>query len=267
MNEISRGQLIRSAAEIYDTFFVPALFGEWAPRMADAAKLAPGQTVLDVACGTGVLAREALMRIQPGGSVTGLDRNEDMLAVARRREPDIDWQCGVAEALPFADHSFDIVACQFALMFFEDRRAALQQMWRVLRPGGCLVIVVWDALERTPGYASMVELLQRLFGERIANELRAPFCLGDPVQLRALFDDAGITEIKLNTVVGTARFPSIGEWVHIDVKGWTLADLIDDVQYHRLRSEAETELARYRQTDGSVVFDSPAHIVLARKTE
>ena len=266
MNDISRGQLIRSAAEVYDTFFVPALFAEWAPRVADAAKLAPGQTVLDVACGTGVFAREALPRMLPGGAVIGLDCNPDMLAVARRRASDIDWRQGQAEALPFADHSFDVVASQFGLMFFEDRRAALEQMWRVLRPGGRLVIMVWDALERTPGYASMTALLQRLFGERIASELRAPFALGDPAQLRALFADAGIAEIDLNTFVGSARFPSIEDWVHTDVKGWTLADRIDEAQYELLRSAAETELACYRQADGQVVFDSPAHIVFAQKS-
>ena len=265
MHENSRGQVTSSAAEAYDTFFVPALFAEWAPRAADAAHLIAGQKVLDVACGTGVFAREALLRVVPNGSVTGLDCNEDMLTVARRAEPGIDWQLGLAEALPFADKSFDVVACQFGLMFFEDRRSALEQMWRVLRPGGRLVVAVWDAVERTPGYASMTGLLQRLFGAEIANELRAPFVLGDPEQLLTLFNDAGIADIELNTIVGSARFPSIEDWVHTDVKGWTLADRIDDAQYDVLRSEAETALARYQQADDQVVFDSPAHIVLARK--
>ena len=264
-NDVSRGQVIQSAAEVYDTFFVPALFGEWGSRVADAAGLAPGQTVLDVACGTGVFAREALSRVLPGGKVSGLDCNNDMLAVARRREPHIDWQSGYAETMAFADNSFDVVASQFGLMFFEDRRMALQQMWRVLRPDGCLVVAVWDALERTPGYASMVALLRRLFGERIANELRAPFVLGNTEELRTLFADAGITRIDIDTIVGTARFPSIESWVHTDVKGWTLADLIDDSQYELLRTEAETELAHYRQADGKVVLDSPAHSVTARK--
>lgn len=95
------GQVTRNVAEVYEEFFVPALFLEWAARVADAAQLAPGQKVLDVACGTGVLAREVAKRVQPGGAVTGLDRNEGMLSVARRKTSGIDWRLGMAEALPF----------------------------------------------------------------------------------------------------------------------------------------------------------------------
>lgn len=257
------GQVTRTAAEVYEDFFVPSLFLEWAARVADAAQLSPGQKVLDVACGTGVLAREVAKRVQPGGAVTGLDRNEGMLAVARRKTPDIDWRLGMAESLPFADGAFAVVVSQFGLMFFEDRRAALSEMWRVLRPGGRLAVAVWDALDRTPGYAAMTALLQRLFGDRVADALRAPFALGDPEALRSLFTEAGIGKIEIRTSDGTARFPSIESWVHTDVKGWTLADLIDDAQYGRLRQAAEAELTPYVQPDGTVAFRSPAHIVTA----
>jgi ubiquinone/menaquinone biosynthesis C-methylase UbiE len=259
------GQVTSSAAEVYETFFVPALFQEWAPRVADAAKLAPGQNVLDVACGTGALACEAAGRVAPGGGVVGLDRNEGMLAVARRKSPGIAWRSGRAETLPFDDDAFDAVVCQFGLMFFEDRVAALKEMTRVLRPGGHMVVAVWDALERTPGYAAMTLLLKRLFGDAIANELRAPFSLGDPEVLRALFAAAGIPEVDIRTPLGTARFPSIQSWVHTDVKGWTLADLIDDAQYRLLLREAEEELQPYRRPDGTVAFRAPAHIVTVRK--
>jgi ubiquinone/menaquinone biosynthesis C-methylase UbiE len=87
MDRSQRGQVTRSAADVYDEFFVPALFAPWPGPVSDAAGLAPGQAVLDVACGTGVLAREAARRVQPGGSVIGLDRNDGMLAVARRKAP------------------------------------------------------------------------------------------------------------------------------------------------------------------------------------
>lgn len=265
MNAISDGQITSNAAQVYDTFFVPALFAEWAPRMADAAGLDVGQQILDVACGTGLFARVALPRVLPDGSVSGLDCNPDMLAVAHQQEPRIDWQLGHAEALPYADNSFDAVACQFGLMFFDDRPTALQEMWRVLRPGGPLVIAVWDTLERTPGYAAMAALLQRLFGEQIADELRAPFVLGDPDELRDVFAAARISEIELTSIIGKARFPSIVDWVHTDIKGWTLANKIDDEQFAVLLREAKTEFARFRQTDGQVVLDSPAHIVSAWK--
>ena len=107
MNDAATGQVIRSAADVYEEFFVPALFQEWATRMANAAQLASGQKVLDVACGTGVLAREAAARVAPGGAVTGLDRNEAMLTVARRRAPALEWRLARAESLPFADAAFD----------------------------------------------------------------------------------------------------------------------------------------------------------------
>jgi len=267
MDETLTGQVTRSAAEIYEEFFLPALFQEWAPRIAAAAHLASGQRVLDVACGTGVLAREAARWVAPGGMAVGLDRNEGMLAVARRHGPDVTWKLGVAEALPFADASFDAVVSQFGLMFFEDRVKALGEMWRVLKPGGRMAVAVWDALETSPGYAAVVVLLDRLFGARIANELRAPFVLGDAKILRTLFNDAGMPDVEIQVQSGTARFPSIESWVQTDVKGWTLADLIDERQYELLQREAAIALRRFVKTDGSVAFDSPAQVVTAQRPD
>jgi SAM-dependent methyltransferase len=266
MEETLKGQVTRSAADIYEEFFVPALFQQWAPLVADTVRLAPGQRVLDVACGTGVLAREAAKRVTPGGSAVGLDHNDGMLAVARRQAPGVDWQSGRAEALPFPDAGFDAVVSQFGLMFFDDRQAALREMWRVLKPGGRVAVAVWDALQNSPGYAAMAALLQHLFGQRIANELHAPFVLGDPTALRSLFAEAGIADPKISTHAGTARFPSIESWVRTDVKGWTLADLIDDDQYALLLREATTTLRPYAGASGEVAFDAPAHIAAARKT-
>ena len=263
MEETLAGQVTRSAADIYEEFFVPALFQEWAPRLADAARLAPGQRVLDIACGTGVLACEAARRVAPDGMVVGLDRNEGMLAVARRKSPAVTWKSGLAEALPFPNRSFDAVVSQFGLMFFDDKVKALREMERVVKANGRLAVAVWSALETSPGYAAMAALLQRLFGERIANELHVLFALGDPKVLRALFAEAGIAKAEIRTQVGTARFPSIKAWVRTELKGWTLADLIDDDQYALLVREAERELLPYAKAGGEVMFDAPAHIVLA----
>jgi SAM-dependent methyltransferase len=259
----SKGQVVGDAAVTYERFFVPALFAEWAPRVADQAALGPGQRALDVACGTGVLARELAGRIG-ATSVVGLDRNEAMLSVARSIEPDVTWQLGRAEALPWPEGQFDAVFSQFGLMFFENRPKGLSEMWRVLGDGGVLAVAVWGSLEETPGYAAVVELLARLFDETIANELRAPFCLGDKTDLVALFDAAAIPGVQVHTVVGTARFPSIDAWVRTDIRGWTLADIIDDAGLARILSEAPTSLGHFAR-DGGVCFDSPAHIAVARK--
>lgn len=259
------GQDIASAAEVYEDFFVPTLFQEWAPRVVDAARIQPGQRVIDVACGTGVLTRLVAQRVGSGGSVVGLDINEEMLAVAERKAPAIEWQRGPAEALPFDDGSFDAVVSQFGLMFFQDRRAALQEMARVLRPGGRLAVAVLDSLDNTPGYAVLVSLLRRLCGEQTAEIVRFPFNLGDVQELHALFADAGMPHAKVNTHHGTARFPSVESWVYSELKGWSLTDTIDEAQYQLLFKEAQQALRRFVTAQGVVAFAAPAHIVTATK--
>src|SRR5436190_8153758 len=151
----STGQVNADAARIYDEFFVPALFAEWAQPVCDAAQIRPGDRVIDIACGTGVAAREAAKRSGARGEVTGIDRNSGMLAVAREQAPQIDWLEGRAEALPFDDDSFDAALCQFGLMFFEDKALALREMRRVIGPGGRAAVAVWDRVENSPGYAAM----------------------------------------------------------------------------------------------------------------
>ena len=265
-----RGQVNRSAAEIYDEFFVPALFAEWTEPMLDAAAVAGPMRVLDVACGTGVLARAAIHRVgaqgeaDERGEVVGLDVNDGMLAVPKRRAPAVAWHAGRAESLPFASADFDAVVSQFGLMFFEDRVKAMQEMVRVLRPGGSLALAVWASLAETPGYLAMVTLLQELFGAEVADRLRAPFVLGDVAQLQTLCADAHIPHAQITTQVGTARFPSLQDWVYTDIKGWTLADDLDDDQFTLLLEAAEKALQRFVQPDGTVAFASSAHIITAR---
>ena len=188
MGRAQQGQVSRSAADIYEEFFVPALFREPAQHVVQAADIRRGQSVLDVACGTGVLAREAAPVTGDAGKVTGLDRNDGMLAVARRLAPGIDWQLGVAEALPFVDRSFDRVFCQFGLMFFDDRVAALREMRRVMKPGGRMHVAVWDSLDHTPGYAAMVNLLHRLCRRGVPRRARLGSCGSEADMTRAEAD-------------------------------------------------------------------------------
>jgi SAM-dependent methyltransferase len=255
-----------AAAEVYEALFVPAEFQEWVPRLVAAARIQPGQKVLDVACGTGVLAREVARSVGPTGFVSGVDANPGMLAVAARTSPTIEWRHSGAEALPYADRFFDAVVCQFGLMFF-NQQVALREMMRVLVPGGHLTAAVWDTLERTPAYAALVALLDRRAGARAANALRAPFVLGDRNELAALFARADMPDVEIVTVRGSARFPNIRSMVEAEVRGWLPAAgvTLSEPLIGEILDEAEDVLSPYVTSGGAVTFDSPAHIVTARK--
>jgi SAM-dependent methyltransferase len=199
--------------------------------------------------------------------VVGLDINEGMLAVGRRKAPAIEWRQGPAEALPFADASFDAVVSQFGLMFFPDRSAALREMLRVLIPGGRVAVAVWDALDRSPVYQSWVALLERRAGRPAADALRAPFVLGDPDALTALFARAGVDAVARTTLRGTARFPSIRSMAEADLRGWlpVMGVVLAEELIQGLLAEAEQVLEPFRDADGGLVFDTPAHVVSGRR--
>lgn len=256
-----------AAGSAYQDLHVPALFHEWAARVAEAAKIRPGDRVLDVACGTGVLAREAASRVGAQGSVTGLDPAPGMLAVARRLGPALEWREGTAEALPYADARFDAVVSQFGLMFFTDKSAALREMLRVLAPGRHLAVAVWDSLENSPAYADAVALLDRIVGTQAAAALRAPFVLGDRRALKELFEESGAPSVQIETHRGTARFPSIRVMVEADLRGWLpiMGVFLSEAQIERVLQEAEDDLRPYVTLDGTVEFDSPALIAWGPK--
>lgn len=255
-----------AAARAYEALFVPALFGQWAASVVDAAQVSTGERVLDVACGTGVLAREAQRRTGPAGHVTGLDPGVGMLAVAKELAPTVDWRQGTAESMPFADASFDAVVSQFGLMFM-DRERAIRELLRVLKPNGRMVVAVWDAVERIPAYAAEIGLLERLAGRRAADALRAPFVLGDQALLAEAFNNAGVGSVTISTRTGVACFPSIRVMVEADLRGWlpVMGVHLAEDEIGRILQAAEDVLSSYVAADGRVTFDVPAHIVSARK--
>lgn len=255
-------------AVIYQDQVVPALMEEWAPRVASAAEIRPGQRVLDVACGTGVLTRAAAVRAGPSGAVTGLDLSPGMLAVAARLSPTLTWQEGSAEALPFPDESFDAVVSQFGLMFVSDPPAALREMMRVLKPGGRLAVAVWASLVDTPAYAAEVALVERLVGVDAAIPLRAPFVLGERARLAEHFLAAGIPDATIGLHQGRGAFPSIRTMVELDLRILlpAMGFALEEERIAEIVREAEMALRPFVTDEGGkAVFASPAMIGTAVK--
>jgi len=265
MGDKERGQVSDNAAVIYDKFYLPAYFEEWPPRIIKAAQIQNGHRVVDVACGTGVLTLAIFDKVGPKGFTVGIDNNEGMLSIAKKKSREIVWKHAFAEALPFDDNSFDSAVCQFGLMYFEDQQVALKEMKRVLRPGGNLAVSVWDMLENSPGQTAENRLWQRLFGDEFVDNV--PYKLGDKQVLQRLFDDAGIIDVEIQTYDGTVQFPSIKTWIYAGVKGWAQDDLIDEKQYKLLLKEADQDLSQFVTTEGTVSFSIPAHIITAKKPE
>lgn len=253
-------------ARAYEELHVNALFRQWSRPLLDAADVTADDHVLDVACGTGIVAREALTRVGPTGSVTGIDIGPGMLTVAREIEPRVTWIEGDATQLPFDDGLFDAVVCQFGLMFFPDRARAVVEMLRCVKPGRTAAVAVWESLEQSEAYPITVDLLQRLAGPAAAEALRAPFVLGDTTALTQLFEEAGASALSIETRHGTARFPSVRSMVEADVRGWLpiMGVLLDDDLIEQILAEAEDVLRQFVQPDGTMVFDAPAHIVTAQ---
>jgi len=267
MSELTFDEL-KNTATNYEQLMVPALFINWAERILDEAAVKPGDRILDVACGTGIVARTAIkFKGSNGTSVTGLDPNPGMLSVAESYTSEPEWKEGVAEELPFGDESFDVVVSQFGLMFFQDRSAALREMYRVLAPGGRLVVAVFDSLENNPGYRAMTEAFASVAGEEVAQALRGPFSLGDTTDLKSLCTESGLSSAEVTTHDGKARFSDVRTMVLADVKGWfPLAGIhLTDEQIDEVVLQLEAALQDYISSDGRLEFPMPAHFIMASK--
>ena len=222
-------QLEGSAAELYERHLVPAITSLWAADLVERAAPRPGERVLDVACGTGIVARLAAGRMG-SGDVVGLDINPGMLAVARSLPPSpgpaIEWHEGSVLDMPFPEGSFDVCLCQLGLQFFPDRAAALREMRRVLRTGGRLALSVFSALKDTAVTEALADALDRRIGPGASAVKRAEHGLCDPEKLRGLATTAGLSDVVVQGVPKTIRFPSPRLYVEIQLTATPMAGLV-----------------------------------------
>jgi len=252
------------AAELYESQFVPALFAEWALRLVDLAEIAPGHSVLDVACGTGIVARTVADRQAGRGRVVGVDLNEAMLSVARRVRPEIEWHQGDVAALPFPDRTFDVALCQMALMFFPDRQQALREMARVVKADGTVAFSVPGRLDSQPAYAPFVQMAARHAGPEAISLLGSYFASGDLEEVRGLVGAAGLQLVATRTHRGTVRCPSVDAFVATEAESTPLRAQISDAVYAQIREDAREVLRPYVRSDGRAEIPLDGHLIAAR---
>lgn len=275
MSAPSGFQLSGSAPEAYQCYGVAALGTVKAQDLVALAALQPGERVLDVASGTGVVARQAAQAVGPRGHVTGLDINAGMLQVARTVVPPvgapITWREGSVLALPFSDATFDVVLCQWGLEFFPDRAHGLQEMGLVLVPDGRLGLRVWRALDRQPFQTAVLAALDRHLFRGQDGPSRAavlqPFSLADAEEVRALVADAGFRDIHVQIRTHPIRFASVEAYTVGFLSGIPIASEIaamEETARTRMIQEIVAALHPFVNAEG-LAAPAEDHVVLARK--
>jgi ubiquinone/menaquinone biosynthesis C-methylase UbiE len=266
-------QLEGDAAELYQRHLVPAITAGWAADLVERVGLRRGERVLDVACGTGVVARAAAERVGRTGHVAGVDINAGMLAVARLLPAGpgagIGWFEGSVLGLPFAAGSYDVVLCQLGLQFFPDQPAALAEMRRVLVTGGRLGLNVYGPIERNPAAFALARALDRHLGPDASVTKRAEHALADPALLRMLAAEAGFSRVRIVTETRIVRFASVSDYLRIQLTATPLASLLKHQAEGSIRQLAAaliTDVAgtlQARRAHGGLAFPQEAHILTA----
>lgn len=268
-------QLDGNAPELFQRYLVPAITAKWAEDIVDRARPQAGEEILDIACGTGVVARLASRRISQG-HVTGLDLNKGMLAVARTLPCEgapIDWIEASALDLPFPAGQFDLVLCQQGLQFFPNRGRALREIRRVLSPSGRVALSVYSPIERTPGANAFVLALDRVLGPTASKIKRAEHSFNAPDELKEPLMDAGFAEVEVQTVVLEIAFPSVLDYVRFQLLATPMSTLLSDLSETDRQAAIKmiaSETASFSNPEmlegGGFSFGQEAYIGTARPT-
>jgi SAM-dependent methyltransferase len=237
-------------AESYENFMVPVLFAPLARELVIRAHPRSGERVLDVGCGTGIVARTIAAHWPGQVQVTGIDIAKPMLDIARSKSEmellDITWREGPAESLPFEAGSFDLVTCQTALMFFQDRPAAVSEMRRVLVDEGRMAVTVFQSIDQHPFYQALHEHILRHLG---ASGVADIFSLGDRGLLCDLMTQAGFQDIVIHDVELESDFGDVETFIAGEID-------VDTASIPTMQHLSEDDRARLRQTIRDEMSDS-----------
>jgi ubiquinone/menaquinone biosynthesis C-methylase UbiE len=257
-----------SFPEMYEQLLVGPLFRPWVEDLLERVELSPGCRLLDVACGTGIVARVAHEHFGGEVQVVGVDLSPQMLAVAAAVAPTLEWREGAATALPARDGEFHAVLCQQGVQFFQDKLAALREMRRVLAPEGRVAIAVWRAVEESPLLHALNQVAERHLGT--VTDQR--YSYGDPDVLESLLRDAGFSDIRVETRRRTIRFPDTDTFVRLNAMALVgmsaAASSMDDQQRSRavatIVEESAVLLPPYTEA-GGLFFEIGTNIASARR--
>lgn len=262
-----------SPAEIYESYLVPGIHARWTPVFLDLARPQPGERVLDVACGTGIVAQNAAPAVGEDGAVTAVDVSPEMLDVARNKPSTdgahIDWQQGDACDLAFTDDAFDLVLCQQGFQFLDDPASAAHEMHRVTKPDGRAAVSVWRDLDHHPLYAALAHA-EADYLDRPVELLSRPFSMGDANELQEIFDAAGFERVEIVERSHEVRFPSPAKFTTFTLLAAASiipeSEMDADDRAAMVRSiSSDVEPALQQHIDGDdVAFPMHAHVVVAR---
>lgn len=258
-----------SIPAIYNRLMVPMLFEPYAADVAKHARQWEPKDILETAAGTGVVT-EALHHALPDAKIIATDLNPAMLEAASERlvSEKIRFQAADAQDLPFEDQSFDLVVCQFGVMFYPDKLVANREALRVLRPGGRYLLAIWDAAERNPASLAVHAAVAGEFpSDPPAFLLRMPFGYTDLEVVTADLMAAGFEDLEFETIKHRSRAPSALVAATALCQGSPLRSEIearDDTALERVTETAARALEQFEGPDG---FDAPmsAHLVTATK--
>ena len=267
-------QLSGNAPELFERYLVPTITSKWAADLIERTSPRHGESVLDIACGTGIVARLAAERMA-AGRVVGLDLNSGMLAVARSAPhggPPIEWIEGSALGLPFDDGTFDLVFCQLGLQFFPDKPLAVREMRRVLRAPGRMALSVFSAIEQTPAAHAFVQALDRCLGPSASATKRAEHMFRDPDEVGTLLAKAGFQQVVVKTVTQQISFPSVLDYVRFQLIATPMAGLLGDqseleraVHMEDIASLTASLLDPEMRRGGRLAFPQVAHVAMAHR--